>query len=794
MYTGLFTGLFQSFIDKNPFLLQNNSNINQITIPLYNDKNLYNKMLFKDMQYFIMLRSELKNHKISTSIYNIYYLLFNECVNINNDITKKKEICSLLKNYISVIIKEINEQFLGTLEDKFSNNGNHTKSQKYKSNRKYLRITIKLLFLIIVFMLNKYKDIIDNTFEGYVIKGINIKNLKTNKIREELFFLILLQQNLYWMNIIIEGLLAIFQNLKNNKFRTLINTDTEFNNLDGEFKNYCFLCFLYTFNIVKKYSSIKLNEDAIQFYDVLFNVNLIPKNKNNNNGNIFLPLNIEKIDNIIGKLFECFIYEFLYDIDSLWKYFDNINLGKDKNNDDIGLLYGFGIYLCEFVKLVSFIRNENISKVDFFNFYFFSYKLMTNYFSKLNIYLYGIYNNLSDIMKNYPIIVKPDFNLNYMQNLSNSLKDMLFNFMVSSFNNDTLKDIYSFNEILINAIISHCFLQTVIAIYSLIVNGEHKNLPSEILLILLDNINKYKIILPLKSHFYKELMTHNYLLLLDEFLVNNEKGLILHFQSMHGTKKSNRYINNLINKFNDTLSCLFNHYNSLNFLYSNHIMFEINKIISNSGFIFSSLNSNNISNIFLRYIYSNNNFLYYKDIPITEFNLNEKFNPYFSTNTKHNNNYINLNDINFDNMTFNKELNTEENNIGFDLNEYLDKKAIELFSNINLDEYEFNNFGYKSYLIKNSNGKNYSIIVVQNEGFIEQLGIDEHLKENILNIMENNQYTDKIVYKLIQEKVINPNNRNININNYFYENLKYYDLKFEMNYFQYQNQIKDLLI
>ena len=289
-------------------------------------------------------------------------------------------------------------------------------------------------------------------------------------------------------------------------------------------------------------------------------------------------------------------------------------------------------------------------------------------------------------------------------------------------------------------------------------------------------------------------MSHNYLLLLDEFLVNNEKELILHFQSMNGTKKATRYINNLINKFNDTLSCLFNHYNSLNFLYSNHIMFEINKILSNSGFTFSSLNSSNISNIFLRYIYSNNNFLYYKDIPITEFNLNEKFNPNFSTNTKHNNNYINLNDINFDNMTFNKELNTEENNVGFDLNEYLDKKAVDLFSNINLDEYEFNNLGYKSYLIKNSNGKNYSIIVVQNEGFIEQLGIDEHLKENILNIMENNQYTDKIVYKLIQEKVINPNNRNININNYFYENLKYYDLKFEMNYFQYQNQIKELLI
>ena len=68
------------------------------------------------------------------------------------------------------------------------------------------------------------------------------------------------------------------------------------------------------------------------------------------------------------------------------------------------------------------------------------------------------------------------------------------------------------------------------------------------------------------------------------------------------------------------------------------------------------------------------------------------------------------------------------------------------------------------------------------------------MKENILNIMENNQYIDKNVYKLIQEKVINPGNRNISINNNFYENIKYYDLKFEMNFFEYQNQIKELLL
>ena len=793
MHSEIFTCLFQSFLDKNPFLMRNTSNPNCINISPQTEKALYNKMLDKDIQYFNILKKELKDEKICYNINNIYCLIFNECMNINSDISQQKVICSLLKNYLSNIINEIDGQFLDALEDKYSNDGNCTKNQKYKSNKKELRITIKLLFLILVFMFNKYKMIVNNTFEGYNIKGINMKSLKTNLIREELFFLIILQQNLYWMNIIIEGLLTIFQKLKNNKFRMLINTDMEFNNLDDIFKVYCFECFLNLFNIVKKYSSIKLNDGATRFYDVLFNANLIPKDSINNSDNIFLPLNMSLIDSIIFKLFECFIYEFLYDIDSLWKYFDSLKLKENSDRDNYEILYGFGIYLCEFIKLITFIRNENISKVDFFNFYLFSYKLLTNFFSNLNIYLYDIYIKLSNEINSHHKIIQPDLNLNYLQNLSNSLKDMLFNFMISSYNNDTLKEIYSFNEILMNSIISHCFIKLIISIYSLLVNREPKNILSEVLSIFLDNINKYKIILPLKSHFYKELMTHNYLLLLDEFLITNENKLIFYFQEMLEYKEFNPKINSLINKFNEVLSCLFNHYNPVNFLYSNHIMFIINQILSKSGNIYPESNSNT-SNIFLRYIYSDNNYLNYKDIPITDLNLHEKLNPNFSTNTKQNINYEKLNEICFDNWTYNKEFNTEVENIGFALDDYLDKNSIKLFNDIEINEYKFQNYGYKNYLVKNSNKKNYSIILVQNDGLIEKLGIDEKLNENILNIMENNQYTDKNVYKLIQEKVINPGNENIVTNNYFYVNIQYYDLKFEINFFEYQNKIKELLI
>ena len=798
MNSEIFTNLFQSFLEKNPFLLLNSTDLNNNSYSFGSESTLYNKMLFNDNQYFNALRNELNNKRILNNINNIYYLLFNNCININNNISNKETICSLLRIYLSNIINEINNQFLGVIEDKNMNNYNGKKNQKNKSSKNNLRITIKLLFLIIVFMINKYRNIIENTFDNNVEKGIKKKNLKTNKIREELFSLIILQQNLYWINIIVEGLLDIFQKLKNNKFRMLLNADIEFNNKDEIFKKYCYECFLNLFNIVKKYSSIKLNERASRLYEVMFNVNLIQNNNINNSDNVFLPVNILLINNDISKLFECFIYEFLNDIDSLVKYF-NVQkieiIDNDNTNNNYELIYGFGIYLCEFIKFIVFIRNEDLSKIDFFNFYFFSYKLMTSYFSKLNEYLYELYNYISTIIKSYPYFVMPCLNLNYLQNLSNSLKDLLFFFMISSFNNDALKDTYSLNEILMNSIISLCFSKIIISTYFIIEKGDDRNIIPDILNILLDNVNKYKIILPLKSHFYKEIMVHNYLLMLDEFLVNNQKEIILYFQKIKAYKESNYIINNLINKFNATLSCLFNHYNLVNFLYSNHIMFQFNLILSKSGISFSTSNMKT-NNIFLRYIKSYNNLLNYRDIPISELDFSEKFNPDFRTNVKQNIsiNCDNLNEINFDNLTYNKEINTDKDNIGFSLDDYFDRNIAELFSNISLNGYEFFIYGCKSYLIKNSDSTSYSIIIVQNDGFIEKIGLDEHMKENILNIMENNQYIDKNVYKLIQEKVINPGNRNISINNNFYENIKYYDLKFEMNFFEYQNQIKELLL
>ena len=139
MYKNLFNNLFQEFIDKNPFLVVN-SRIKNYTISSYdftnistilpNEKILLKNMLFHDSNQFNEIRKGLKNEIIEKNITSAYCLIFNECVNINNEPHQKNLISSALKKYMSNIINEININVLETLEDKYLNNQNYDLCQK----------------------------------------------------------------------------------------------------------------------------------------------------------------------------------------------------------------------------------------------------------------------------------------------------------------------------------------------------------------------------------------------------------------------------------------------------------------------------------------------------------------------------------------------------------------------------------------------------------------------------------------------------------------------------------------
>ena len=145
MYKNLFNNLFQEFIDKNPFLVVN-SRIKNYTISSYdftnistilpNEKILLKNILVEDSNQFNEMRDNLTNEILKKNITSAYCLIFNECVNINNELHQKNLICTALKKYMSNIINEININVLETLEDKFLNNQNYDICQKSKKIKK----------------------------------------------------------------------------------------------------------------------------------------------------------------------------------------------------------------------------------------------------------------------------------------------------------------------------------------------------------------------------------------------------------------------------------------------------------------------------------------------------------------------------------------------------------------------------------------------------------------------------------------------------------------------------------
>ena len=222
----------------------------------------------------------------------------------------------------------------------------------------------------------------------------------------------------------------------------------------------------------------------------------------------------------------------------------------------------------------------------------------------------------------------------------------------------------------------------------------------------------------------------------------------------------------------------------------------LNKILNNSNII----KNNNLDNIFLRYIPNDKNFLHYKDIKLDIIAYKDEHTPNINNNCNILEFIKPLNNINVNKGFYTKNIYDNYiccNYVGFSLKDNFDNDTLKLIRQIELEGFEENIIDNKHYLIKSgitNKNSSYATILGHNGEYIEILGIDRNLKENILNIMENIQYTDKYMFTLIQEKIINNEGRDIKVSDSFYNNLKYYDLKFKMDYFEYQNQIKQLLL
>ena len=801
MNKNIFNDFFLSFIDKCP-KLKTNYNIKNSYIMtnnyyyeyknsssiIFNDNYFLKNMSFDDFQNFKELRDRLTNKNISFKISNIYALLFNECLNIklvNNNQNKddiecyKNIISNILKENLDIILYENQSNILTYLK-------NRADTKIIREFRKDIRITIELIFLLIVYIFNYYKNIIESNDEHSMLKDKKFKKIII--VKEELYFIFFIQENLYWIKIVVEYLNIILKILKDIKIKLDLNKNF---NLNKNSQILCIKNFISLFSLIQKYLSLKINKyyPYITVINKLFNKNnaneiIINNNKNSdtlgikydsemNKDNIILDIN--EINNVIFVLFECFIYEFSSTNKNLYKCFSySIKIMNYQN------LYGFGIYLCDYLRSDLFIKNENLIQFIYLNNSSSNDLIPYNkYFSILNKYLYQLLNGFHNLIDDKNNNSELNINYNFLKSLSNSINDLLFSFMIFSFHHDTLRDIYTDNEMLLNLIITHCLIETVIKIYFINLNYDENNILFETLNMLIENVNKYKIVLPLKCHFHKENLVHNFLILLDSFLFSYQRTITYEFTNKINSKEIT-LISNLKNKFYEVLACLVNHYNNINFIYSNHILYLFNNILKNSGFYKFNKNKdseNNLNNIILRFIPNETNTLYYIDYYLNVIeNVEDKYN-------KRNNDIYNIN---------NNKL------IGYCLEDNNINKIIKYINVNNVEGYELKIINNKNYLIKNKGKDNfnsdYCDIFIYNKKYttIEEMYKKEQFKE--LFLMQDIKFSDKKIYKLIVEKILNTANDNIDVTDNFYYNLNYYDLQFKMEYFEYQNQIKKLLI
>ena len=84
------------------------------------------------------------------------------------------------------------------------------------------------------------------------------------------------------------------------------------------------------------------------------------------------------------------------------------------------------------------------------------------------------------------------------------------------------------------------------------------------------------------------------------------------------------------------------------------------------------------------------------------------------------------------------------------------------------------------------NPENIIIYVFVSKNKLNKLIAEEDIKGKLKGENKNKYLLSHFKYK--------NDGRDIKVSHSFYNNLKYYDLKFKLDYFEYQNQIKQLLL
>ena len=848
MYERISTELFSNLIDK----------INQI--PNYSTpykENPYQKESQKLSQLLHLYNMDSVHKDIFSKIFS----------NINDQNLKQNLIKIMLNigtkynsfsvaNNNSTLITEANNELLSLFSstwEYFKQKGEYLKNLNMNDNKGLNREFIEYetcfketvcfvcgLINIIIFMFKKQFSILD-----YFNKNINlnlnnnINRISSNKeyIQMEINMLFIIHKNRVWLEPLVTLLEQIFKFILSNNFYKFISIKLEKykkKEKEGEIQKA---------DILKKINSYinYLIEDN-EVLQTIFTV--VRKYNSLNNINVILGpiIPINDINCLIQRFFNIYI-----------AFLMNKNLSNFLSNEEQIYCLGIDIINC----LLNCKYKDNDYGVDFIGYFYGAQSFIEEIFDEINIKIINGINELTSYIKAGCLFVQMP-NLNILQNLENILKDYIMYSMVTCYNKDSLCDCYmncdkqkqmyicygllrAYLILCKNINKSHCENKTT---NDIDFEKKRQNIISNIFEHLLNQLQKYNIVLPVKMFLYKNYILQSIFVVLhsivklfhlDILAMINDKSVF--YKNISFIKDLSENINfHFFLLGNDILYYLkypknnINENNSIdNFtigvLPYLRIIDESNPInyynIIQSKIInpaFRTSRSNTIKYYSLNNNYLDNNKLIKENKNIfgnsSVFNLSNNENPISSAlfNNRSNNNTKNINNENI----FNRNgytimpTNTFQSNIfksdfkrknGPQFIEYFYRYDITpLYDNYKNDqllslskigfEYKFEDNHHYLYINPDENNNfNFSQVIFLGKKDVTLASLNN---SNLYNSLKNDPFTSQIIEKLYVNLLDGFDDSNIGKNCEI--SLKYYDISFNMDYFGFVEKCKEFIL
>ena len=770
---------------------------------------------------FIKIMNNIGTKYNSFSVINDNSTLINEA---------SKELMSLFSNVWNYFNQK--SEYLKNMTMSNSNSISREVGEYEKCFKETVCFTCGLIN-IVIFMFKKQYSILDYFNKNFNLDNeINKMNLNSNKeyIQMEINMLFIIHKNRIWLEPLTTLLEQILKFIISNNFCKFINFKLDKykkKEKEGEITKD---------EIIKKIDSfIDYIISDKEILKTIFTV--VSKYYSLNNSNVIIHsiIPINELNTLAQRFFNIYII-----------FLMNKNIVTATLNDE--QIFSLGINLLNCL-LNSKYKDMNYG-VDFMSYFYGAQKFFEEIFDEINIKIINGINDLISYLKAGCLNIQMP-NLNLLQNLDNSLKDYILYSLISCFNKDSLCDCFMNCEKQKQLFISFGLIRAYLFICKSInkslngiINSENMNITfnadknrqiiiQNIFDDLLTELNKYKIVLPVKIFLYKNYILQCILSVLYTFVK------LFYKEILSGNTDKFIFYNDIsfIKDLSESINNLF-------FLLGNDILYYL-KFPSNPK------NNNNeyyytpYSMPYLRIIDETNPIDYYSITQTKMFNptfrISRSNTIKFSTQIlgsdidKENNNNSNLgssfilqkatnNQItsalfkrSLNNNSINDKFeytimptNTFQSNISrtvmkkrkcFQMSEYFyryditsikdkfKKDKLLLLPKIGF-KYKTENEKHYIYInTEENNNFNYSQIIHLSKNDVSNISLNN---SSLYNILKNEPFSSQIIEKLYLDLLegFDESNKGRNCENSF----KYYDINFNMDYFTFVERCKEFIL